>query len=94
MPDRHGTPSALDSQSIREEKVEALRSLIPLFRKEVAASTVRSQNRVCEKDGETVKGYRQEVGVDPRSTTETCTRKLITGVGQEPRGRHSENIRS
>ena len=63
--------SALDSQSIRDEKVKALRSLIPLSRKEVAASTVRGQYGVGEKDGEMVKGYRQEEGVDPQSTTET-----------------------
>ena len=64
-------PSALDAQSIRDEKVKALRALIPLSRKEVAASTVRGQYGVGEKDSAMVKGYRQEEGVDPRSTTET-----------------------
>ncbi len=64
-------PSALDSHSIRDEKVKVLRALIPLSRKEVAASTVRGQYGVGEKEGEVVKGYRQEEGVDPHSTTET-----------------------
>ena len=63
-------PSALDAQSIRDEKVKALRALIPLSRKEVAASTVRGQYGVGEKDSAVVKGYRQEEGVDLRSTTE------------------------
>jgi glucose-6-phosphate 1-dehydrogenase len=64
-------PAALDAQSIRDEKVKVLRSLVPLSRKEVAASTVRGQYGVGEKDGQVVKGYRQEEGVDPKSVTET-----------------------
>ena len=64
-------PSALDAQSIRDEKVKALRALLPLSRKEVAASTVRGQYGIGEKDGGMVKGYRQEEGVDPQSITET-----------------------
>jgi glucose-6-phosphate 1-dehydrogenase len=64
-------PSALDAQSIRDEKVKVLRALVPLTKKEVAASTVRGQYGVGECDGQVVKGYRQEEGVDPKSTTET-----------------------
>jgi glucose-6-phosphate 1-dehydrogenase len=64
-------PSALEAQSIRDEKVKVLRALVPLTRKEVAASTVRGQYGVGELDGKVVKGYRQEEGVNPRSTTET-----------------------
>ncbi len=64
-------PSALDAQSIRDEKVKVLRALVPLNRKEVAASTVRGQYGMGERDGAVVKGYRQEEGVDPRSLTET-----------------------
>jgi glucose-6-phosphate 1-dehydrogenase len=63
-------PSALEAQSIRDEKVKVMRALEPLTRKEVAASTVRGQYGVGEKDGQVVKGYRQEEGVSPRSTTE------------------------
>jgi glucose-6-phosphate 1-dehydrogenase len=64
-------PAALDAQSIRDEKVKVLRALVPLSRKEVAASTVRGQYGVGEKDGQVMKGYRQEEGVDPKSITET-----------------------
>jgi glucose-6-phosphate 1-dehydrogenase len=64
-------PAALDAQSIRDEKVKVLRALVPLSRKEVAASTVRGQYGVGEQDGQVVKGYRQEEGVNPKSTTET-----------------------
>ncbi|MGH7819920.1 MAG: glucose-6-phosphate dehydrogenase, partial [Candidatus Binatia bacterium] len=64
-------PSALEAQSIRDEKVKVLRALEPLTRKEVAASTVRGQYGVGEIGGKVVKGYRQEEGVDPKSVTET-----------------------
>ncbi len=65
-------PSALDAQSIRDEKVKVLRALVPLATPEaVAAATVRGQYGVGEHEGELVKGYRQEEGVDPHSTTET-----------------------
>ena len=64
-------PSALDAQSIRDEKVKVLRTLLPLTREEVAATTVRGQYGFGESDGKVVKGYRQEEGVDPKSVTET-----------------------
>jgi glucose-6-phosphate 1-dehydrogenase len=64
-------PSALEAQSIRDEKVKVMRALVPLTRKEVAASTVRGQYGVGERDGVVVKGYRQEEGVNPKSLTET-----------------------
>ncbi len=64
-------PPALDPQSIRDEKVKVLRALVPLTRKEVAAQTVRGQYGVGESDGQVVKGYRQEEGVDSKSITDT-----------------------
>ncbi len=64
-------PSALDAHSIRDEKVKVLRTLVPLSAAEVAASTVRGQYGVGERDGKVVKGYRQEEGVDPKSLTDT-----------------------
>jgi glucose-6-phosphate 1-dehydrogenase len=64
-------PSMLEAQSIRDEKVKVMRALEPLTRKQVAASTVRGQYGVGEQDGNVVKGYRQEEGVNPKSTTET-----------------------
>ena len=64
-------PSALDPQSIRDEKVKVLRALVPLTPKEVATRTVRGQYGVGEREGEVVKGYRQVEGVDSKSLTET-----------------------
>ncbi len=64
-------PPALDAQSIRDEKVKVLRTLPALTPKEVGAATVRGQYGVGEWDGQVVKGYRQEEGVDPKSVTET-----------------------
>ena len=64
-------PSALEARSIRDEKVKVLHALVPLTRKGVAASTVRGQYGVGELDGQLVKGYRQEEGVNPKSLTET-----------------------
>ncbi|MGH7803656.1 MAG: glucose-6-phosphate dehydrogenase [Candidatus Binatia bacterium] len=64
-------PSALEAQSIRDEKVKVMRAILPLTKKEVAASTVRGQYGVGEIDGKGVKGYRQEEGVDPKSVMES-----------------------
>jgi glucose-6-phosphate 1-dehydrogenase len=63
-------PSGLEARGIRDEKVKVLRTLVPFDRREVAANTVRGQYGVGERDGTVVKGYRQENGVDPKSTTE------------------------
>jgi glucose-6-phosphate 1-dehydrogenase len=54
-------PSGFEPESIRDEKVKVLRSLQTMNVKQVAASTVRGQYR----------GYRNEEGVNPNSTTET-----------------------
>jgi glucose-6-phosphate 1-dehydrogenase len=64
-------PSALEAQAIRDEKVKVLRALLPLTAKQVAASTVRGQYGVGERDGTLVRGYRQEEGVAAGSVTET-----------------------
>jgi glucose-6-phosphate 1-dehydrogenase len=64
-------PSTLDATSLRDEKVKVLRALEPMTRKEVAANTVRGQYGPGERNGEAIKGYRQESGVNPRSITES-----------------------
>ena len=64
-------PVAYDSESVREEKVQILRSVAPLSREEVAARVVRGQHGPGEIDGEPVPGYRELEGVDAASTTET-----------------------
>jgi len=64
-------PSALEADAIRDEKVKVLRALDIPTADEVAAQTVRGQYGVGQRDGQIVKGYRQEEGVAPDSTTET-----------------------
>ncbi|HSP98445.1 MAG TPA: glucose-6-phosphate dehydrogenase [Candidatus Dormibacteraeota bacterium] len=64
-------PAAIDGQAVRDEKVKVLRALLPLSTEEVAQATVRGQYGVGECKGEIIRGYRQEPGVDPHSTTET-----------------------
>ncbi|MGD9765679.1 MAG: glucose-6-phosphate dehydrogenase [Candidatus Binatia bacterium] len=64
-------PAAIDARSVRDEKVKVLRALLPMSPQEVANWTVRGQYGVGERNGEIVRGYRQEPGVDPNSYTET-----------------------
>jgi glucose-6-phosphate 1-dehydrogenase len=64
-------PVAYDSESVREEKVQVLRSIAPLSAEEVAQRVVRGQHGSGKVDGETVPGYREIDGIDPQSTTET-----------------------
>ena len=64
-------PVAFDADSVREQKVQVLRSIHPMTLKEVASNTVRGQYGPGRIDGNHVAGYRQEPGVDPNSITET-----------------------
>ncbi|HUF90382.1 MAG TPA: glucose-6-phosphate dehydrogenase [Gemmatimonadota bacterium] len=64
-------PVAYDAESVREEKVQVLRSIPALTREEVAERVVRGQYGPGEIDGEPVPGYREIDGVDPDSTSET-----------------------
>src|SRR5215213_9960365 len=64
-------PVAFDADSVREEKVQVLRSIRRLKPDQVARRTVRAQYGPGEIDGEKVKGYKEEQGVAPDSTTET-----------------------
>jgi glucose-6-phosphate 1-dehydrogenase len=64
-------PAALDADAIRDEKVKVLRTLDHMTPEEVARSTVRAQYGPGVDDGKRIPGYREEEGVDPRSTTET-----------------------
>nr|WP_299389011.1 glucose-6-phosphate dehydrogenase [Allomuricauda sp.] len=59
-------------EEIRNEKVKALKSLrIMRDEKTLWDHTIRAQYVASEINGEKVKGYREEDGVDPNSTTET-----------------------
>jgi glucose-6-phosphate 1-dehydrogenase len=64
-------PIAFDANSVREEKVQVLRSIRRMSADEVEQRTVRGQYGPGTIDGEPVKGYRQEEGVRADSTTET-----------------------
>src|SRR6202522_4101233 len=64
-------PVAFDADSVREQKVQVLRSIRPMTVQEVAKRTVRGQYGPGEVGGKRVPGYRQEPGVNPNSTTET-----------------------
>jgi glucose-6-phosphate 1-dehydrogenase len=64
-------PVAFDADSVREEKVQVLRSIRRLTLEQVAQRTVRGQYGPGEIDGEKVVGYREEKGVKKESVTET-----------------------
>ncbi len=64
-------PVAFDADSVREEKVQVLRSIRRMKSAEIAERTVRGQYGPGEFDGEKVKAYRDEEGVAKNSVTET-----------------------
>lgn len=64
-------PVAFDADSVREEKVQVLRSIRRLKPEEVRVRTVRGQYGEGEIDGERVKGYRAEDEKVKKSVTET-----------------------
>ena len=64
-------PARFDAESIRDEKVKALRALAPLDPEDVAVRTIRAQYVSGAIAGEPVPGYREEHGVHPSSETET-----------------------
>jgi glucose-6-phosphate 1-dehydrogenase len=65
-------PINSDAEEIRNEKVKALKSLrIMKDEKTILENTLRGQYVASTIDGKTMKGYREEEGVDPESTTET-----------------------
>ncbi len=64
-------PGSIDAQGIRDEKVKALRSVVVPTPDQVRTDVVRAQYDSGWSEGVAVPAYRQEPGVDPRSTTET-----------------------
>lgn len=65
-------PIGSTAEEIRNEKVKALKSLrIVKDHKTLNENTIRGQYLAATINGEKVKGYREEDGVDPNSTTET-----------------------
>jgi glucose-6-phosphate 1-dehydrogenase len=64
-------PVAFDADSVREEKVQVLRSIHPMTPEEVVRRTVRGQYEAGEVEGEKVSGYREEKDVAKDSVVET-----------------------
>jgi glucose-6-phosphate 1-dehydrogenase len=64
-------PATFDADGIRDEKVKALKAVDILSPDTVAEHVVRAQYTRGWAGGEEVIGYREEVGVDPHSQTET-----------------------
>ena len=64
-------PVAFDADSVREEKVQVLRSIRRMKPEQVARRTVRAQYGPGESDSEKVKAYKEEEGVKKESVTET-----------------------
>ena len=64
-------PIAFDADAVREQKVQAFRSIRPMSLEEVARRTVRGQYGPGEINGQPVPGYRQEPDIAPNSATET-----------------------
>lgn len=65
-------PISSDAEEIRNEKVKALRSIRMMTdEKTILKNTLRGQYVASTIAGGKVKGYREEEGVDPDSTTET-----------------------
>jgi len=64
-------PSSMDADALRTEKVKVLAALEPMSHAGVASRTVRGQYTSGVVNGEAIKGYREEFGVDPNSRTES-----------------------
>jgi glucose-6-phosphate 1-dehydrogenase len=64
-------PATIDAQGIRDEKVKLLRAVDVMSPEEVSRGVVRAQYDEGLAEGAAVPAYRQEEGVDPKSTTET-----------------------
>jgi glucose-6-phosphate 1-dehydrogenase len=64
-------PHSLESDVVRDEKLEVLRSLRPIGAEQVDAQAVRGQYTSGFDLGKPVPGYREETGVNPNSTSET-----------------------
>ncbi len=64
-------PASFDPKSVRDQKVNALRSIRPMRLEEVRRDSVRGQYTAGTVNGEEIPGYLDEKGVAVGSTTET-----------------------
>jgi len=64
-------PTRVEADAIRNETLKVFQAIRPIKREEVAHYAIRGQYGPATVKGESVKGYRDEKGVDPESRTET-----------------------
>ena len=64
-------PSSLHHDSVRDEKIKVLKALRPIGIEDVGDHTVRGQYTSGAIDGKVVPGYREELGEERDSETET-----------------------
>jgi glucose-6-phosphate 1-dehydrogenase len=64
-------PAALTAKDLHDEKLKVFRSLEPMSESDVDRWVVRGQYGPGRIDGKPVPGYREEQGVDPKSSTES-----------------------
>lgn len=64
-------PMTFDADAVRDKKIEVWRSVRPMDREEIDRNVVRGQYLAGSIDDQMVPGYREEVGIDQASTTET-----------------------
>jgi len=64
-------PVKSDAHNIRNEKLKVFQSLRPMTKDDIRNDVVRGQYLASTIKGESVKGYREEEGVNPESRTET-----------------------
>ncbi|MBD3385622.1 glucose-6-phosphate dehydrogenase [candidate division KSB1 bacterium] len=64
-------PSSFDPDAVRDEKVKVLQAIQPIHQADIENQVIRAQYAAGSLWGEEMRGYLQEEGVDPHSTTET-----------------------
>ena len=64
-------PIAFDPNPVRDEKVKVLHALQPLVGRDALTNTIRAQYGPGWVNGQQVRGYTEEPGISPLSTTET-----------------------
>jgi len=64
-------PVTFEAEAVRDEKVKVLKALHAFHHNHLEADAVRGQYSPRPIEGALVRGYSQELGVDPRSRTET-----------------------
>ena len=64
-------PASMDPEAVRDEKVKVLKALKPIEGADIGEFVVRGQYEKGISDGEMVRRYRDEPGVDSDSTTDT-----------------------